>query len=33
MAIELNLRTGRDYTARTLPFADPAAGFAVKYEA
>ncbi|HUF23403.1 MAG TPA: hypothetical protein VMN81_04680 [Vicinamibacterales bacterium] len=32
LAIELNLRTGYDYTPLTLPFADPAARFAVKYD-
>lgn len=32
LAIELNLRTGYDYTPLTLPFADPAAQFAVKYD-
>jgi len=32
LAIELNLRTGYDYTPLTLPFADPAAEFVVKYD-
>jgi hypothetical protein len=32
LAIELNLRTGADYTPLTLPFADPAAQFVVKYD-
>lgn len=32
LAIEMNLRTGYDYTPLTLPFADPAARFAVKYD-
>jgi hypothetical protein len=32
LATELNLRTGYDYTPLTLPFADPAAQFVVKYD-
>ena len=32
LAIELSLRTGADYTPLTLPFADPAARFTVKYD-
>jgi hypothetical protein len=32
LAIELSLRTGSEYTPLTLPFADPAAEFAVKYD-
>lgn len=32
LAIELSLRTGYEYTPLTLPFADPAARFAVKYD-
>jgi hypothetical protein len=32
LAIELNLRTGSEYTPLTLPFADPAAEFVVKYD-
>lgn len=32
LAIELNLRTGYEFTPLTLPFADPAARFAVKYD-
>jgi hypothetical protein len=32
LAIELTLRTGVEYTPLTLPFADPAAGFVVKYD-
>jgi hypothetical protein len=32
LAIELSLRTGQDFTPLTLPFADPAARFAVKYD-
>lgn len=32
LAIELNLRTGYEFTPLTLPFADPAAQFAVKYD-
>jgi hypothetical protein len=32
LAIELNLRTGYEYTPVTLPFADPAARFVVKYD-
>jgi hypothetical protein len=32
LAIELNLRTGYDYTPLTLPFADPSAQFVVKYD-
>ena len=32
LAIELSLRTGSEYTPLTLPFADPAARFAVKYD-
>jgi hypothetical protein len=32
LAIELNLRTGYDFTPTTLPFADPAARFTVKYD-
>jgi len=32
LAIELNLRTGYEYTPLTLPFADPAAEFVVKYD-
>ena len=32
LAIELSLRTGNDYTPLTLPFADPAAQFVVKYD-
>ena len=32
LAIELNLRTGAEYTPLTLPFADPAAEFVVKYD-
>ena len=32
LAIELTLRTGVDYTPLTLPFADPAAWFVVKYD-
>jgi hypothetical protein len=32
LAIELTIRTGVDYTPATLPFADPAARFVVKYD-
>ena len=32
LAIELNLRTGSDFTPSTLPFADPASRFVVKYD-
>ena len=32
LAIELNLRTGYEFTPLTLPFADPAARFTVKYD-
>lgn len=32
LAIELNLRGGYDFTPLTLPFADPAARFVVKYD-
>lgn len=32
LAIELNLRTGYEYTPTTLPFADPAARFEVRYD-
>ena len=32
LAIELNLRTGYAFTPLTLPFADPAARFVVKYD-
>jgi hypothetical protein len=32
LAIELTIRTGVDYTPLTLPFADPAARFVVKYD-
>jgi hypothetical protein len=32
LAIELTIRTGVEYTPLTLPFADPAAQFAVKYD-
>ena len=32
LAIELSIRTGLDYTRSTLPFADPAAQFVVKYD-
>src|SRR5687767_10357372 len=32
LAIELSLRTGNEYTPLTLPFADPASRFAVKYD-
>ncbi|MEX2271499.1 MAG: hypothetical protein WD690_08520 [Vicinamibacterales bacterium] len=32
LAIELNLRTGYEFTPLTLPFADPAARFVVKYD-
>jgi hypothetical protein len=32
LAIELSLRTGAEYTPLTLPFADPAAEFVVKYD-
>jgi hypothetical protein len=32
LAIELTIRTGVDYTPLTLPFADPAAQFVVKYD-
>lgn len=32
LAVELNLRTGYEFTPLTLPFADPAAQFAVKYD-
>ncbi len=32
LAIELTLRTGVEYTPLTLPFADPAARFVVKYD-
>ena len=32
LAIELSLRTGTEYTPLTLPFADPAAQFVVKYD-
>jgi hypothetical protein len=32
LAIELSLRTGNEYTPLTLPFADPAAQFVVKYD-
>jgi hypothetical protein len=32
LAIELSLRTGLEYTPLTLPFADPAAAFVVKYD-
>jgi hypothetical protein len=32
LAIELNQKSGGSYSARTLPFADPGAGFVVKYD-
>ena len=32
LAIELNIRTGYEFTPLTLPFADPAARFVVKYD-
>jgi hypothetical protein len=32
LAIELSLRTGDEYEPNTLPFADPAAEFVVKYD-
>lgn len=32
LAIELTIRTGVDYTPLTLPFAEPAAQFVVKYD-
>jgi len=32
LAIELSLRTGNEYTPLTLPFADPAMEFVVKYD-
>ena len=32
LAIELNLRSGYSFTPLTLPFADPSARFAVKYD-
>jgi hypothetical protein len=32
LAIELNLRSGNEFTPLTLPFADPAAEFVVKYD-
>jgi hypothetical protein len=32
LAIELSLRSGAEYTPNTLPFADPAAQFVVKYD-
>lgn len=32
LAIELSLRSGSDFTPLTLPFADPAARFVVKYD-
>jgi hypothetical protein len=32
LAIELNLKTGAEYTALTLPFADPDARFVVKHD-
>ncbi|HJR61933.1 MAG TPA: hypothetical protein VJ813_21175 [Vicinamibacterales bacterium] len=32
LAIELTIRTGLEYTPLTLPFADPAAQFVVKYD-
>lgn len=32
LAIELSLRSGYEFTPLTLPFADPAARFAVKYD-
>lgn len=32
LAIEMTLRTGLEYTPLTLPFADPAARFIVKYD-
>ncbi len=32
LAIELNLKANTNYTRLTLPFADPAAAFAVKYD-
>jgi len=32
LAIELSLRSGQEFTPLTLPFADPAARFAVKYD-
>ena len=32
LAIELNLRSGYEFTPLTLPFADPAAQFVVKYD-
>jgi hypothetical protein len=32
LAIELTLRTGNEYTPTTLPFADPALQFVVKYD-
>src|SRR5688500_19010733 len=32
LAIELSLRTGREYAPLTLPFADPAMRFVVKYD-
>ena len=32
LAIEINAQSGADFTALTLPFADPATGFAVKFD-
>ena len=32
LAIELNLRSGNEFTPLTLPFADPASRFVVKYD-
>src|SRR5688572_28413866 len=32
LAIELSLRSGAEFTPLTLPFADPAAQFVVKYD-
>ena len=32
LAIELNIRTGYEFTPLTLPFADPASRFVVKYD-
>src|SRR5262245_60824167 len=32
LAIELNLKTGGDYTSLTLPFAEPDAAFVVKHD-
>jgi hypothetical protein len=32
LAVELNLRTGHEYTPLALPFSDPSAAFVVKYD-